>query len=105
MSKLGGIAAAVLYNDDLLPPRGPRRLSVRANQFLFEQGIAPPWVWPADRCRDYWASQDEDSGVNRPSEYARKNRAIVGVLDSFWRPEVSEQMAVLEVGCNAGANL
>jgi SAM-dependent methyltransferase len=99
-------AAAVLYHDDLSRPAGAGRLMVRANQALFEHGVTPPWVWDADRCRRFWAGQDEEAGnVNAPSTYAGKSQAIVEMLHDFWRPEVEPGLSVLEVGCNAGANL
>ena len=34
-----------------------------------------------------------------------KNTAIVDLMHEFWSPEVSPDSAVLELGCNAGANL
>jgi SAM-dependent methyltransferase len=103
---LRSAAAAVLYHGDLSLPTGPRRAMVRANQALFERGLTPPWVWDAERCRRFWAGQDEESGsVNAPSTYAGKSQAIVEMLHDFWRPEVEPGMSVLEVGCNAGANL
>ncbi|MBA3746810.1 MAG: methyltransferase domain-containing protein [Solirubrobacterales bacterium] len=98
--------ANVVFNADIFPPSGPRRLAVEAHQRMFERGVRPPWVWGHDRCRSYWGSRiEDDTDVNRPSEYARKPQAIVGFLDSFWRPEVGQQSSVLELGCNAGANL
>ena len=61
-------AVGVLCHPDLTKPTGPRRLMVRANQALFERGLAPPWVWDAEHCRDFWASQDEETGNgNAPS--------------------------------------
>jgi SAM-dependent methyltransferase len=99
------LASEILYNPELRPPSNPRRIMVRGNQTLFERGITPPWVWSADQCRDYWAGRDHTTGANAPSEYANKNRAIVGLLNDFWQPEVTPASTVLEVGCNAGANL
>jgi SAM-dependent methyltransferase len=99
------LVGRVLFNDDLFPPRGPRRIGLAANQRLFERGITPPWVWSAEKCQQYWATATQATTNNEPSSYARKNRAIVGVLDAFWQPQVTSESSVLEVGCNAGANL
>jgi SAM-dependent methyltransferase len=99
------MAEAVLYHGDLSQPQGPERLMVRANQALFERGLAPPWVWDAERCRRFWAERDEQAGGNAPSAYANKPQAIVDAMQDFWRPEVESGMSILEVGCNAGANL
>ncbi|MCZ4495000.1 MAG: hypothetical protein JWP53_3931 [Conexibacter sp.] len=99
------LAARAIYNPDLFPPRGPRRLGMLGNQRLFERGITPPWVWSATKCQEYWATATEGTTNNEPSSYATKNRAIVGVLKDFWQPEVTPESSVLEVGCNAGANL
>jgi len=96
-------AEAVIYHPDLTEPRGLKRLSVRANQVLFEHAVRPPWIWTAQQCREYWASQAD--GVNAPVTYATKSQAIVDVLHGFWQPEVQPGMSILEVGCNAGANL
>jgi SAM-dependent methyltransferase len=97
------VAEAVLYHDDLSEPKGLKRLSVRANQALFERAIGPPWIWSAERCRAYWASQSD--GVNAPVMYATKSQTIVDLLHDFWQPEVQPDMSILECGCNAGANL
>jgi SAM-dependent methyltransferase len=104
MNALTDTAARVLYHMDLSPPRGPKRAMVRLNQALFERGLRPPWVWNDDRCREYWATRT-DQDANRPSLYATKSQAIVEFLHEFWQPYVRSDMRVLEVGCNAGANL
>jgi SAM-dependent methyltransferase len=97
--------AGLLYREDITRPTGAAgRLMVRANQAVFERGATPPWVWSAERCREFWAGQGE-ADVNAPSSYAGKPQAIVDTLHEFWRPEVEPGMSVLETGCNAGANL
>src|SRR4051794_15559071 len=58
----------------------------------------------ASQVRDYWQSRTEGE-PNAPSSYATKDVRIVDYLDSFWKPEVSPKMSVLEIGTNAGANL
>jgi SAM-dependent methyltransferase len=105
MSALRQAAGRVLHHTELVPPRGPERAMVRLNQALFERGVRPPWVWDAQRCHSYWTSRTEDADSNRPSEYATKSQAIVGFLHDFWQPYVGPDARVLEVGCNAGANL
>jgi SAM-dependent methyltransferase len=100
------LAGKVVYHPDLTAPRGAGRIAVRANQFLFEHGITPPWVWSATECREFWAKTTEESGNgNEPSSYSQKNRSIVGTMVDFWSPEVTTESSVLEIGCNAGANL
>src|SRR3954452_4758977 len=99
------VAGAVVYNGDLIEPRGPRRLAVRANQAIFERGGSAPWIWSAEQCRQHWASADDGREGNAPTDYSGKNRAIVGLLNDFWQPEVSPEDHVFEVACNAGANL
>ena len=99
------LVGRALFNPDLLQPRGSRRIVTGAHQHLFERGITPPWVWSAEQCQAYWATATEATTNNEPSGYSSKNRAIVGVLDDFWQPEVTSESSVLEVGCNAGANL
>jgi SAM-dependent methyltransferase len=105
MSALRQAAAGALYHADLFPPRGPKRAMVRLNQALFERGIRPPWVWDEDRCRSYWATRTDESNGNEPASYAGKPQAIVEFLHGFWQPYVTPEMRILEVGCNAGANL
>jgi SAM-dependent methyltransferase len=104
MSSLRQAAAGVLYHTDLFPPRGPRRAAVRMNQALFERGIRPPWVWDEAECRTYWATRTDEDG-NNPADYAAKPQEIVEFLHQFWQPHVRPNMNILEVGCNAGANL
>lgn len=99
------LGAALLYHGELSEPPVGRRGAVRLNQALFERGIAPPWVWSAERCRAYWASRTEQSNGNQPSSYSHKQQAIVEFLHGFWQPYVSPEMSFLETGCNAGANL
>lgn len=93
----------ILHRGDLARPRGAGRMLVSLNQRLFEQGHSPPWVFSRAECQSYWASPADP--VNQPSEYASKSVEIVDLLNSFWSPDVSAECSVLEVGCNAGANL
>jgi SAM-dependent methyltransferase len=96
----------VLYRADLVAPHGARRLVSSLNQRIFERGITPPWVWSRDACQEYWRSQENrPDAPNRPSSYAEKPTEIVDFLANFWSPEVGQADSILELGCNAGANL
>jgi SAM-dependent methyltransferase len=78
-------------------------------------GTEPAGIEPASRppltsstevqCAAVGPAASEITTNNEPSSYATKNRAIVGMLKDFWQPEVTLENSVLEVGCNAGANL
>lgn len=86
-------------------PTGLRKVTTRLNQALFERGMTPPWIWSRERCQHYWSTRTSDGADNRPADYVAKDLAIVDLLHEFWSPEVSASSAVLELGCNAGANL
>ena len=96
-----------LYDRDGEPVAlGPLpRINVRLNQSLIERGHTPPWVWSRGQCERYWRASGDGSEGNRPQDYAAKDRAIVDFLDGFWRPEVSVQDSIFEIGFNAGTNL
>lgn len=109
---LGPVVERVLYQDRLYDDRGEppelgfiRRVSLRLNQSLIENGRTPPWVWSREQCERFWRASGDGSVGNRPQDYAGKNKAIVDTLDRFWRPEVSPGDSILEIGCNVGANL
>ena len=111
-SLLGPVVERVLYQDRLYDERGEppelgslRRINLRVNQSLIENGHTPPWVWSREQCARYWRASGDGAVGNRPQDYANKSRAIVDVLDQFWRPEVSTDASILEIGCNAGTNL
>ena len=96
-----------LYDEDGEPIAlglGPR-MSVGLNQRLIERGHTPPWVWSREECERFWRASGDGTEGNRPQDYARKDTAIVDFLDQFWRPEVSVDDSILEIGCNAGSNL
>ena len=99
------ILGPALYNSTLERPTGLRKATTRLNQALFEQGTTPPWVWSQERCQRYWSTRTSDGVDNRPADYVAKNPAIVDLMHKFWSPEVSPSSAVMELGCNAGANL
>jgi SAM-dependent methyltransferase len=80
-------------------------MKVRINQALIERGRTPPWVWSREQCERFWRASGNGTEGNRPQDYAAKDRAIVDFLDRFWRPEVSSEDSILEIGCNAGTNL
>ncbi len=93
-------------NGEPFVPRGVDRVTAKLHQRLFERGTAPPWVFSAERCQEYWESQGQKSGdLNAPSSYAAKSRDIVRFMHEFWSPEIAPRDSVLELGCNSGANL
>jgi SAM-dependent methyltransferase len=109
---LGPAVERVVYQDRLSTPDGETfrpnpltRASLRATRALVERGIAPPWVWSEQQCREFWGSADHSQDGNAPADYAGKSAAIVDALVDFWEPDVAPSASVLEVGCNAGANL
>src|ERR1700742_4579527 len=108
-SLLGPVVDRVLYQDRLYDERGEppelgrfQRLNLRVNQGLIESGRTPPWVWSHEQCARYWRASGDGTTGNRPQDYATKDTAIIDVLDRFWRPEVSTEASILEIGCNAG---
>ncbi len=87
-------------------PRGRAKLALALNRALIEHGMQAPWMWSAKRCQQYWATR-ERGGVdgNAPDNYAAKSTEIVDFMHDLWRPDVARTDKVLEIGCNAGANL
>lgn len=111
-SLLGPVVEQLIYQDRLYDQDGEPfvpgpmpRISVRLNQGLIERGRTPPWVWSRDECARFWRASGDGTDGNRPQDYASKDKAIVDFLDRFWRPEVSVDDSILEIGCNAGSNL
>jgi SAM-dependent methyltransferase len=86
-------------------PRGLNAVSVAFNRMLVERGARAPWMWSADRCQRFWATREHGEDSNAPNGYAVKRTEIVDFLHDLWSPEVSPSDTVVEIGCNAGANL
>jgi SAM-dependent methyltransferase len=86
-------------------PRGRAALAIALNQALIERGTRAPWMWSAERCQRFWATLELGDDPNAPNGYAAKRTEIVDLLHDLWRPDVTQADTVLEVGCNAGANL
>jgi SAM-dependent methyltransferase len=86
-------------------PRGRAKISLAVNRALVERGARAPWMWSAERCQRFWATIERGEDSNAPNGYAGKRTGIVDFLHDFWSPEVSPSDTILEVGCNAGANL
>jgi SAM-dependent methyltransferase len=86
-------------------PRGRAKLSVALNRALIERGARAPWMWSAERCRQFWAALESGEDPNAPNGYAAKRTEVVDFLHDFWSPEIASTDTVVEVGCNAGANL
>jgi SAM-dependent methyltransferase len=99
------VLGPALYHPTLDEPTGPVKATARLNQALFERGMTPPWVWSQERCQRYWETRTSDASDNRPADYVAKNPAIVDLMYEFWRTDVARDAAILELGCNAGANL
>jgi SAM-dependent methyltransferase len=95
----------ILYQPEQDSPTGVRKATTRLNQALFERGMTPPWIWSQERCQRYWATRTSNGADNRPADYVAKDLAIVDLMHEFWSPDVSPASSVLELGCNAGANL
>lgn len=74
------------------------------NQRLIERGVQVPWVWSAARCRQYWASQSEESS-NGPEHYAAQDRGIGQFVCRLVPRELAPQGAILELGSSCGGNL
>ncbi len=86
-------------------PRGRAKLSLALNRALVERGTRAPWMWSAERCQQYWATLERSVEGSAPNGYAAKSTEIVDFMHDLWKPEVTQADKVLEIGCNAGANL
>ncbi len=86
-------------------PRGRARLSLALNRALIERGTRAPWMWSAERCQRYWATLGRGVGGSAPPSYVTKSTEIVDFMHDLWKPDVDQADKVLEIGCNAGANL
>jgi len=111
-TRLGPAVERLVYQDRLSSADGEpykpglaQRLSLTTSRALVERGHTPPWTWSSAECREFWAARDHTGTGNEPAAYAGKSTAIVDALDAFWSPDVGPADSVLELGCNAGANL
>ena len=86
-------------------PRGRARLSLALNRALIERGRRAPWMWSAERCQQYWATLGRGVEGSASNGYAAKSTEIVDFMHDLWKPDVAQADKVLEIGCNAGANL
>jgi SAM-dependent methyltransferase len=86
-------------------PRGRAKLSLTLNRALVERGMRAPWMWSAERCQQFWATRERGDDSNAPDGYAVKATEIVDFMHDLWRHDVARAGSVLEIGCNAGANL
>ncbi|MFA5167186.1 MAG: class I SAM-dependent methyltransferase [Candidatus Omnitrophota bacterium] len=66
-----------------------------------------PWIFSQKECSEFWLGVDNNSSSvgNRPRGYSGKDSTIVELLQDFWTPYVPKSDAILELGCNCGANL
>jgi len=86
-------------------PRGRAKLSLALNRALVERGARAPWMWSAERCEQYWATCEQGVDGNALNNYLTKPTEIVDFMHDLWRHDVARTDKVLEIGCNAGANL
>jgi SAM-dependent methyltransferase len=86
-------------------PRGYAKLSLELNRAFIERGRRAPWMWSAERCQQFWATLEPGVGSNAPNSYAAKPTEIVDFMHHLWGSDVDRADKVLEIGCNAGANL
>lgn len=86
-------------------PRGLAGLSLALNRALIERGRRAPWMWSAERCQQYWATLERGVEGSAPNGYVAKSTEIVDFVHNLWKPDVAQTDKVLEIGCNAGANL
>ena len=62
-------------------------------------------MWSAERCQQYWATLERGVEGSAPNGYVAKSTEIVDFVHNLWKPDVAQTDKVLEIGCNAGANL
>jgi SAM-dependent methyltransferase len=111
--RVNSAIASVLFWDSVQPdgsvvqPGPVRSLVVRMNQALTEQGVAPPWVNSRDAIHGFWSNDVnvEPEAGNKPADYSAKPSGAPAFMDAFWKPFVSTDDEILELGCNAGPNL
>ena len=91
---------------EMYRPAGLNLLASRFNQYLLEKGYSPAWIWSEDDCRKFWSTEvNQYDNSNEPQQYSSKSTKLIEFMDKFWKPHVESEHKVLELGCNAGANL
>tara|TARA_B100000029_G_scaffold300052_1_gene292987 strand:+ start:888 stop:1706 length:819 start_codon:yes stop_codon:yes gene_type:complete len=91
---------------EMYRPTGLNIITSRFNQYLIERGYTPPWVWSEDDCRKFWSTEvNQYANSNEPQQYSSKSTSLIEFMAKFWKPYVESTYKVLELGCNAGANL
>lgn len=111
--RVNGAVGSLLFWDSVQPdgsvvqPGRLRRIAVRVNQALTEQGLAPPWVDSRQGLHEFWSADvnTEPEAGNKPADYSAKPSAAAEFMDAFWTPFASRDDTILELGCNAGPNL
>jgi len=111
-SKLLFLSHAIFYRNrlnvsgEMYRPTGLNIIISRFNQYLIEKGYTPPWIWSEDDCRKFWSTEvNQYANSNEPQQYSSKSIALIEFMAKFWKPHVESAHKVLELGCNAGANL
>ena len=91
---------------EMYRPTGLNLLTSRFNQYLIEKGYSPAWIWSEDDCRRFWSTEvNQYDNSNEPQQYSSKSTELIEFMAKFWEPHVQSEYKVLELGCNAGANL
>ena len=91
---------------EMYRPAGLNLLASRFNQYLLEKGYSPAWIWSEDDCRKFWSTEvNQYDNSNEPQQYSSKSTKLIKFMAKFWKPHVENEHKVLELGCNAGANL
>ncbi|MBS60182.1 MAG: hypothetical protein CL606_02575 [Anaerolineaceae bacterium] len=91
---------------EMYRPAGLNLLTSRFNQYLIEKGYSPAWIWSEDDCRRFWSTEvNQYDNANEPQQYSSKSTELIEFMAKFWEPHVQSEYKVLELGCNAGANL
>ena len=91
---------------EMYRPAGLNILTSRLNQYLIEKGYSPAWIWGEDDCRKFWSTEvNQYANSNEPQQYSSKSTKLIEFMAKFWKPHVESEHKVLELGCNAGANL
>jgi len=75
------------------------------NRWITERGWCPPWIMTREECEAFWRSRDNTDEGNPPRLFAAKSQAIIAFMHELWRPDVTTDDLILELGPNCGANL
>jgi SAM-dependent methyltransferase len=77
------------------------------NQSVNEKGWLMPYIYSKQNCLKFWqelGNQSPSTG-NRPESYAKKDNRVMKYVTNFISADIDQKQRILEIGCNAGANL